>query len=186
MNALCAFSKAYVCLPPPLLLNTLLVYTESLCEENRTWTCFLCLHPSLALMPVVLTYCHKRLFLDWLHVCVCASAPPNFNKHPLLPPPPPSSTVWLYREKLLVCLVFCTESVYLTWFVTKKVKWGEKKAIAFFRSRLLQCDRARNVSPIDPGAHVQPKTQHIRSCKHTINICLTMWPSHTFTYFVQS
>lgn len=156
-------------------------------------------------MPfVVLTYCHKRLFLDSLCLCVCLCWQTSLTKalHPYqiltkAPSPflPPALEVqYGNKEMFLVRVVFCTQSVYLAWFVTEKVKWKKKPLWVFFfllfsfLSLLLLlffCAHACfsvltaicNLRPLDHGAHVVPKTRCIRSCKHTFD-CVTPHPPH--------
>ena len=133
---LCAFLKLLSAFP--VLLNNPLM---SLCELKVTWTwCFFSVSPShfcLALTPfVVLTYCHKRLFLDCMCVCVCVcvcvcarvclsfvappSAPGNFNKNP-----PPALSLEVQREILLVCFLYwkCLPCMVCYW----EIEVGRKK-----------------------------------------------------------
>lgn len=159
---LCAFLKAFVCLPF-LLLHTCVQWVPLWSKTDSDMMIFSvsCLSFHALLPSVVLTYCHKRQISGLkMYKCVCVllnprSAPLNFT-------PTLRSTVWLQREIFHVC--FCTESVYLNMVCCWESEVGEK---SHFDHACFSVTAFAVLRPLDPGAHVVPKTQFIRSCKHT-------------------
>lgn len=97
-----------------------------------------------------------------------------------------------YKEIYSLCVFrFCTKNGFPFMLLLVRIKCGGEShcvVFFFFLLCLLPCHRVCSSRPLYPGAHVVPKTRHIRSWKHSANISVTMCDRllHTHSHHMHS